>query len=89
MAILRGIECKTYRWLTTTPNPRTSATGVDAGQRGWKLHAVKTASDSFKEISKLNALCGLRPAHGWSLDLFIDDRCSRCARIAATNAETA
>jgi hypothetical protein len=66
------------KWLTTAPNPRSPATGVDAGQRGWKLHAVDTPLNSFREIGKMQALCGCRPAHGWSLDMFIEDKCERC-----------
>lgn len=68
----------TVKWLTTAPNPRVKATGPDAGQRGWKLHAIITDSDSFEEIRRQHALCGLRPAHGWGLDLFIEDKCQRC-----------
>lgn len=72
-------------WLTTAPNPKSPATGYDAGQRGWRLHAVE-APDNFK-FSEFNAtthpaLCGVRPAHGWSLDMFIDRRCVRCERKA-------
>lgn len=67
-------------WVTTAPNPRTSATGVDAGQRGWKLHCVETIDDSFTKSRYQTALCGLSPAHGWSLDLFIEDKCARCVR---------
>lgn len=65
-------------WLTTTPNPRSSATGVDAGQRGWKLHAIRTEEDSFEAIKFHVSSCGLRPSHGWSLDLFIEDKCKKC-----------
>jgi hypothetical protein len=70
-------------WLTTAPNPRTPATGPDAGQRGWKLHAVETESDSFKalRLEWARSLCGLRPAHGWDLDLFIEDKCKRCVAV--------
>jgi ubiquinone biosynthesis protein COQ9 len=67
-------------WLTTAPNPRTSATGVDAGQRGWRLHAIKTENENFSEIRFVRAACGLLPSHGWSLDIFIEDKCTRCAR---------
>ena len=71
-----------HQWLTTAPNPRSPATGHDAGQRGWRLHAVQaTATNQFSEIGKRRALCGLRPAHGWSLDLYIEDRCVRCQRV--------
>lgn len=70
-------------WLTTAPNPRSRATGYDAGQRGWRLHAVE-APDNFR-FSELNvnvpsAVCGVRPSHGWGLDMFIDRRCTRCER---------
>lgn len=67
------------QWLTTAPNPRTPATGHDAGQRGWKLHAVFSDSESFKDIRFNRAACGLQPGHGWSLDMFIEDKCQRCA----------
>lgn len=68
-------------WLTTAPNPRSSATGFDGGQRGWRLHYVEAAKadGTFKDIRFASALCGLRPAHGWDLDSFIEDRCQRCA----------
>jgi hypothetical protein len=71
------------QWLTTAPNPRSPATGHDAGQRGWRLHAVETDSDSFEEIRRLPALCGLRAVHGWSLDTFVEDKCKRCVAKAA------
>lgn len=71
-------------WLTTAPNPRSSATGYDAGQRGWKRHLVPeaTADMQFKDIRFKAALCGLRPAHGWGLDAYIEDECLRCSAIA-------
>ncbi len=69
----------TIQWITTAPNPRTRATGYDAGQRGWKLHAVEASDDaSLKDIRFEKAACGLSPAHGWGFDLFITDKCSRC-----------
>lgn len=67
------------QWLTTGPNPLSSATGVDAGQRGWKRHAIECSDvDTFKDIRSTRALCGLLPSHGWSLDLFIEDKCKLC-----------
>ena len=69
------------QWLTTAPNPHTPATGVDAGQRGWKLHAVNTDTDSFAEIRWTRAICGLQPAHGCGLDMFIQDKCKRCTTL--------
>lgn len=61
-------------WVTTSPNPRTPATGHDAGQRGWRLHAIKSESKFAL------AACGLRPRYGWGLDLLINDKCARCER---------
>lgn len=70
-------------WLTTAPNPRSPATGYDAGQRGWRLHAVETnGCDTFRQIRCFRALCGLTPAHGWGLDMFIETRCKRCTYFA-------
>lgn len=70
-------------WLTTSPNPRSPATGYDAGQRGWRLHAIPVDSEeqNFKEIRFNQALCGLSAAHGWNLDMFIDTPCARCLKI--------
>jgi hypothetical protein len=73
-------EC-IIEWLTTEPNPRSPTTGFDAGQVGWKLHAVYCREGTtFGEIGRRPALCGLRPRWGWSLDMFIDERCKRCVR---------
>lgn len=70
-----------YFWLTTAPNPRTRATGVDAGQRGWKLHAIAANEKSiFGEVRYLRAACGLSPRHGWGMDLFIEDKCATCLK---------
>lgn len=70
------------QWVTTEPNPRTSvATGHDAGQKGWKLHAVKAeATDTFHDIRWRPALCGLRAKYNWGLDMFIEDKCARCLK---------
>ena len=73
----------TVQWLTTAPNPRVAPTGPDAGQRGWKLHAVETDSETFKGVGWTRAVCGVRPAHGWGLDLFIFEKCARCSRKIA------
>lgn len=70
----------TIYWLTTAPNPRSPATGVDAGQRGGRLHAIESDTDSFWATRFQTALCGLRPRHGWGLDAYIEDRCTRCER---------
>jgi hypothetical protein len=69
------------QWMTTLPKPGTPATGWDAGQRGWRAHAVEAdESERFSEIGDRRAACGLLPRHGWSMDLFIDRRCTRCER---------
>ena len=71
-----------FQWLTTAPNPRSPATGFDAGQRGWKLHRVAAReTEQFASLRGRRAACGLVPRHGWSLDLFIEDKCDRCARV--------
>ena len=81
-------------WLTTAPNPRyiNKTHGADQGQRGWSLHAVEAPADAtVAHVNGLRALCGLRAAHGWGLDLFIERRCTRCEakanRLVASVAE--
>lgn len=82
-------SAKRIEWLTTAPNPRVPAYGFDAGQRGWKLHAVEMGNDTisykvtFADVKWTRALCGLLPSHGWGLDLFIEDKCERCAKAAS------
>jgi hypothetical protein len=65
-------------WLTTNPNPRASAKGFDAGQRGWKCHAVE--GEKFSEVKYVKAACGLRAKHGWGMDLFIEAKCKKCLK---------
>lgn len=66
-------------WVTTAPNPKASCIGYDAGQRGWKQHAVRaTPDETFDAIKRRPALCGLSPRRGWGFDMFIEDKCSRC-----------
>lgn len=70
-------------WVTTEPNPRSPSTGFDAGQRGWRLHAVEVPKGAtFKAIRFEAALCGLRARHGWGMDMFIDGKCKRCQKRA-------
>lgn len=67
------------QWLTTAPNPYARGYGTDDGQRGWRTHAVvATDKTTFAEVRGARALCGLRPVHGWGMDLFIEARCQRC-----------
>lgn len=75
------------QWMTTEPSPRSARTGWDAGQRGWRLHAfdwTEADNEYHRETghtrSRKPALCGLRPAHGWGVDLFIEDECERCLK---------
>lgn len=70
---------KGIHWLTTAPNPASRATGYDAGRRGWKLHAIEAdKSTKLVDIKDRRSLCGIRPAHGWGVDLFIEHVCDRC-----------
>lgn len=71
----------TIQWLTTSPNPRVVCNTSDDGQRGWRLHAIEASDDTrFKDVRSQPALCGLIPAHGWGMDLFIERKCIRCLR---------
>jgi hypothetical protein len=73
-----------YQWLTTAPNPQVHSRTADDGQRGWRTHAVEAEdSETLATISRRPALCGLRPAHGWGIDLFIEVKCTRCVRALA------
>ena len=78
-----------FGWMTTLPNPRHPGTGFDAGQRGWRLHAVlMTPGEDYIQYKRRPALCGVWPRHGWGLDLFIEDECIRC-QAAMTKREAA
>lgn len=67
------------QWLTTAQNPRAPQYGADQGQRGWRIHAVKaTKSETLSACAARSAACGLLPAHGWDMDLFVDRPCARC-----------
>jgi len=66
-------------WVTTNPNPRSSAKGWDAGQVGWRLHLVEIPGGTpIEDEGKIRAICGLRARYGWGVDLFIDRRCEKC-----------
>ncbi len=63
-------------WFATAAGGKANIGSVT----GWKLHAVQaTDSESLEEVKDRRAICGLLPRHGWSLDLFIEDKCSRCS----------
>lgn len=68
-----------HEWLTTAPHPWKKAhrCEADQGQVGWRTHCVVGGSDGRQA-----ALCGLRPAHGWACDLFIEEPCVRCYNAA-------
>lgn len=77
------------QWLTTAPNPRVASHSADFGQRGWRTHAV--LADTQQSVASLGhraALCGLRPVHGWDMDLFIEKKCARCLAVIARRAAT-
>ena len=81
---------KRVLWFVTAPDPRHPGTGYDAGQRGWRLHAVdreqlaieakRIDGDRYQKgrRPKTRAMCGTRPAHGWGHDLYIEEMCTRC-----------
>lgn len=83
-----------FDWMTTMPSGRAHTHGADDGQTGWRLHLVDYASltkekhfvkhyeAGFVDVLRGSALCGLRPRTGWGLDLFIDEPCARCLKIA-------
>ena len=71
-----------YEWLTFAPNPRASQGGYDASRKAWKLHAtVAEPTDTFDMLKGQRTLCGRVPAHGYDLDLFVEDKCERCQAI--------
>lgn len=75
-----GEAVRKIQWLTTAPNPRAISHSADAGQRGWRVHAVFASDkETSEEIRTRRAACGLRPSHGWDVDLFIEERCSKCS----------
>jgi hypothetical protein len=84
-----GAAVTTFHWATTSPNPSAPQTGFDAGQRGWRLHAVAVQpGEQYGAYKRRPALCGLWPRHGWGLDLFIDSECAKCL-AAITKREAA
>lgn len=71
---------ETIQWLTTRSSGKSHTHSADDGQTGWRLHAVPAQpSQRLTGIGRVRALCGLRPRRGWGLDLFIDEKCRRCA----------
>lgn len=70
------------QWLTTLPSGKAHTCETDDGVTGWRTHAVEADEATlFKDIRDRRALCGLRPRHGWGMDLFIEDKCARCRRV--------
>ena len=71
-------------WRTTYPSGRAHTHGADDGVTGWKLHAVPSPAEHITVNSNRYfnpALCGMVPGTGlWGMDLFIEDKCSRCAK---------
>jgi hypothetical protein len=39
---------------------------------------VAPADATFTQIKGKQALCGRHAAHGWGMDLFIEDKCMQC-----------
>ena len=70
-----------FHWLTTKPDPHSTAKGYDCGKNGWRLHAVEAPDDAtIASVKHAVAVCGTRPRYGWDLDMFIVRRCSRCVQ---------
>lgn len=82
------------QWLTTAPNPRGVRAAhrgynADDGQRGWRTHAVEADDkETGADVVTRRSACGLRPAHGWGVDLFIEEQCQRCVKILAKKEAT-
>ena len=52
--------------------------------KGWKLHLVEASPDTpLADLRYCRPLCGVRPAHGYDLDMFIADECARCTKAYA------
>ncbi len=85
MAVTHKAE---IQWLTTYPSGRAHTPAVDDGQIGWRLHAIEAPSSAtFEDIKGHAAACGLVAKHGWGLDLFIEQRCSRCEKALAARSK--
>lgn len=72
-------------WFVTAPNPRVAmvAQNADAGQRGWRLHALMVNggnADTLTSIKHYRSACGISPPHGWTIDMLIEQKCERCER---------
>lgn len=83
-----------HETCTTAPHPYKSAKrcSADQNQVGWRLHIVDLSQGPKYTgrvgahqvvVNRSPALCGLRPRHGWGLDMFIDAMCTRCEAKAA------
>ena len=73
-----------FLWLSTNDK-----NGGGPWQSSWRHHAVPLEENenenitTFAQLGKRRALCGLRPRHGWGMDLFLDTNCKRCeAKLA-------
>lgn len=70
-----------YALLTTMNSPRSHP---GASPRGWKTHIVKADTEETPaDAKKRTAFCGLTPAHGWDVDMFIDEPCFNCVKKLA------
>jgi len=64
------VYVRKFEWLTTALNPLLPGYSEP---RGWKCHAVLLNGDNGGK-----AACGMRAAHGYAMDLFIEKKCARC-----------
>lgn len=69
------------QWLVTALRPDGRVSGYHSNS-GWRLHAVVASDDeTFEQVKTRRAACGLLPAYGWDVDLFIERPCRRCMRV--------
>jgi len=67
-------------WYTTVPSVDVQATGLNAAQRGCRVHAVAMQDGESSGLEGLAAACGLRPRRGWDTAPPATERCARCER---------
>jgi hypothetical protein len=76
-----GTEILPIQWLTFAPSGKSHTHSADDGVTGWRLHAIAaTDKTTMGELGRKAAICGRRPKTGWNLDLFIEQKCSRCEK---------
>jgi hypothetical protein len=76
-----GAEILPIQWLATAASGKAHTHSADDGVTGWRLHAIAaTENTTLLELARKAAVCGMRPRTGWGLDLFTEQRCTRCEK---------